>query len=48
MYFESWMMSLNVNFKSQLWKALLIMDKHVTHSLKHVGRDESFGFQPCS
>ena len=42
--FESWMMSLNVHFKSQKWKVLLIMDNYATHSLKHVGRGESFGF----
>ena len=42
--FESWMMSLNVHFKSQKWKVLLIMNNYATHSLKHVGRGESFGF----
>ena len=41
---ESWMMSLNVHFKSQKWKVILIMENFVTHSLKHVGRGESFGF----
>ena len=41
--FESWMMSLNVNFKSQKQKVLLIMNKYVTHPLEYVGRDESFG-----
>ena len=46
--FESWIMSLNVHFKSQKWKVLLIMVKFVTHSPKDVGRGESFGFQPCS
>ena len=38
--FESWMMSLNVHFK--LWTNSKI------HSLEHVSRGESFGFQPCS
>ena len=42
--FESWMMSLNVHFKSQKWKAFLFMDNYISHSLKHVGRGESFGF----
>ena len=42
--FQSWMMRLNVHFKSQEWKVLLIMDNHATHSLKHVGGGESFGF----
>ena len=37
------MMSLDVYFKSQKWKALLMMDKYATHSLKHVSRGESFG-----
>ena len=41
-------MSLDVHFKSQKRKALLIMDNFVTHSLQHVGRGESFGFQTCS
>ena len=36
-------MSLNVHFKSQKEKVFLIMDKCATHSLKHVGRGESFG-----
>ena len=40
--FESWMMSLNVHFKSLKHKVLLGMDNSITHSLKHVGRDESF------
>ena len=38
------MMSLNVHFKSQKWKELLIMDNYPTHPLKHVSRGESFGF----
>ena len=42
--FESWMMSLNVHLKSQKQKVLLIMDNCATHSLKHIGRGESFGF----
>ena len=42
--FESWMMSLNVHFKSQKHKVLLIMDNFATHPLKHVGRGESFVF----
>ena len=47
--FESWMVSLNVQFKSQKSKMLLFMDKYVTRSLVHVGsRGGSFGFQPCS
>ena len=29
-------------------KVFLIMDDFATHSLEHVGRGESFGFQPCS
>ena len=41
-------MSLNVHFKSQKRKVLLIMDMFVIHSLKDVGRGESFDFQPCS
>ena len=31
-------------FKFQKQKVLLIMDNSATHSLKHVGRGESFGF----
>ena len=46
--FKSWMMSLNVRFKSQKRKVLLIMDIYVTHSLEHNGRGESYGFQPYS
>ena len=46
--FEGWMMSLNVHFKSQKRKVILIMDNYVSHSLEHVGRGESFGFRPCS
>ena len=42
--YESWMMSLNVHFKSQKQKVPLVMKKYATHSLKHVGRGESFGF----
>ena len=42
--FESWMMSLNVYFKSQKQKVLLVMDNSTTHSLKHVGRCISFDF----
>ena len=42
--FESWMIRLNVHFKSQKRKALLIMDNYATHSLKHIGRGESFVF----
>jgi len=38
------MMTLNVHFKSQKWKVLLIMHNYATHSPKHVGRGESFGF----
>ena len=41
--FESWMMSLDVNSKSQKQKVLLIMDKYVTHFLEQVRRDESIG-----
>ena len=36
--------SLNVHFKPQKQKVLLIMDNSATHSLQHVGRGESFGF----
>ena len=39
---KSWMMSLNVHFISQEQKVLCIMDNYATHSLKHVGRGESF------
>jgi hypothetical protein len=46
--FESWMMSLNVHFKSQKRKVLLILGNDATHYLEHVGRGESFGFQPCN
>jgi hypothetical protein len=42
--FKSKMISLNVHFKSQMQKVLLIMDNFVAHSLEHIGRDESFGF----
>ena len=42
--FESWMMSLDVHFKSQKWKVLLNKDNYATYFLKHVGRGESFGF----
>ena len=42
--FESWMMILNVHFKSQKWKLLLIMDNYAIHSLEHVGRDKPFWF----
>jgi hypothetical protein len=45
--FENWMMSLNVNFKYLKRKGLIFIEKYVTHSLEHVGRGESFGFQPC-
>ena len=38
------MMSLNAHFKSQKWKVLLIMDNYATHSPRHVGRGQSFGF----
>ena len=41
---KSWMMSLNVHFKSQMWKVLLIRDNYATYLLKHVGRHDSFGF----
>ena len=41
--FESWMMSLDVNSKSQKQKVLLIMDKYVTHFLEQVRKDESIG-----
>ena len=34
--FKSWIMSLNVHFKSQKWKILLIMNNYSTHSLKQV------------
>ena len=37
-------MSLNVHFKSQMWKVLLIRDNYATYLLKHVGRHDSFGF----
>jgi hypothetical protein len=42
--FENWMMSLNVHFKSQKRKLILILDNFATHPLKHVGRGESFSF----
>ena len=45
---ESWMMSLDVHFRSQEQKVLSIINKFVNHSLEHVGRDDSFGFQPCN
>ena len=38
------MMNLNVDFKSQKRKMLFFMDNCATHSLKHVGSGESFGF----
>ena len=41
-------MSLNVHFKSQKWKVLLIMDNFATHPLEHVSRGESFGFMQLS
>ena len=41
MYFDHYMMNLNAHFKSQKRKALLIINKHVTHSLEHVGRGKS-------
>ena len=37
-------MSLDVNFRSPNLKVLLIMNNFATHSLKHVGRGESFDF----
>ena len=46
--FESWMMSLNVHFKSQKQMVFLIMKIYAPHSFKHVGRGELFGFNPCS
>ena len=46
--FEGWMMSLNVHFKTEKRKVILIMDNYVSHSLEHVGRGESFGFRPCN
>ena len=46
--FESWMMSLNVHFKSQKRKVLLIMDNYATHSLENVGRVNHVVFQPYS
>ena len=45
--FESWMMSLNVHFKSQKWKVLLIMDDSTTHPIEHVGKVNHLVFQPC-
>ena len=42
--FESWMLSLNVHFKSQKRKVLLIMNNDATHSFKHIGRGELSGF----
>ena len=36
------MMSLNVHFKSQKWKVFLIVENYATHSLKHIGKGESF------
>ena len=42
--FESRMMSLDIHFKSQKWKALSTMNNYATHSLKHVDRGESSGF----
>ena len=42
--FKSWMMSLNVHFISQKRKVFKFMDNHATHSLRHVGKGESFGF----
>jgi hypothetical protein len=44
--FESWMMSLNVHFKPQKQKALLVIDNYATHSLEHVDKGNSFGFSP--
>ena len=41
---DNWMMSLNVHFKSQKWKLLLVMNNLATCSFKHVGRNDSFGF----
>ena len=41
--FENWMMSLNVHFKYQKWKTLLIMSYYVNRSLTQVDRSESFG-----
>ena len=37
-------MSLNVHFKSQMRKILLIRDNYATHWLKHVDMHELFGF----
>ena len=42
--FKSCMMSLNVHFKSQKRKVLVITDNYATHSLMYVGRGESFGY----
>ena len=44
MLYESWMMNLDINLKSQKQKVFLIMDKNFIHYLEHVGRDESFWF----
>ena len=41
---DNWMMSLNLHFKSQKWKLLLVMNNLATCSFKHVGRNDSFGF----
>ena len=38
------MISLNVHFKSQRQKVLLIMANSTTHFLEHVSRGEPFGF----
>ena len=42
--FESWMMSLNIHFKSQKRKVLVIMNNFATHLLReHADGGESFG-----
>ena len=42
--FKSWMTSLDVHFKSQKRKLLLIVDICFIHSFEHIGRGESFVF----
>jgi hypothetical protein len=42
--FESWMMNLNIYFKSQKHNVLLVRDNHATHSLKYVGRGHHLVF----
>ena len=39
-----WRMSINEHFKAQKVEGTLIMEKHATCSLRHVGKGGSFGF----